>query len=63
MCPLPHRLKEDLDSTTSHLPYLSMGNFVCLQVRFMTRSDVGYLHWSWEQMERDRLPQVESLYF
>lgn len=24
------------------------------------RGDVGYLHWSREQMERDALPQVES---
>ncbi|XP_029922318.1 inactive ubiquitin carboxyl-terminal hydrolase MINDY-4B [Myripristis murdjan] len=26
----------------------------------LARSDVGYLHWSREQMERDRLPQVGS---
>ncbi|XP_030263109.1 inactive ubiquitin carboxyl-terminal hydrolase MINDY-4B isoform X1 [Sparus aurata] len=88
------RLKEDLDSTTSHLLYLSLGNFVCRQallnllltgraspnvfngtVNFgedgrplehplqgvMSRSDVGYLHWSREQMERGRLPPVGSM--
>uniref|UniRef100_A0A3Q1K7K9 Deubiquitinating enzyme MINDY-3/4 conserved domain-containing protein n=1 Tax=Anabas testudineus TaxID=64144 RepID=A0A3Q1K7K9_ANATE len=27
----------------------------------MSRSDVGYLHWSREQMERDSLPQVGSM--
>lgn len=27
----------------------------------LSRSDVGYLHWSREQVERGRLPQVESL--
>ncbi|XP_071389021.1 inactive ubiquitin carboxyl-terminal hydrolase MINDY-4B [Centroberyx affinis] len=27
----------------------------------LARSDVGYLHWSREQMERDRLPQVGSM--
>lgn len=26
----------------------------------LSRSDVGYLHWSREQMERGSLPQVES---
>lgn len=26
----------------------------------LSRSDVGYLHWSREQMERDALPQVGS---
>lgn len=26
----------------------------------LSRSDVGYLHWSREQMERDTLPQVDS---
>lgn len=31
--PLHNRLKEDLDSTTSHLLYLSLGNFICRQVR------------------------------
>ncbi|GAA6233367.1 inactive ubiquitin carboxyl-terminal hydrolase MINDY-4B [Lates japonicus] len=88
------RLKEDLDSTTSHLLYLSLGNFVCRQALLnllltgkasphvfngtlyfgedglnlecplqgvLSRSDVGYLHWSREQMERDRLPQVGSM--
>lgn len=33
--PLSPRLKEDLDSTTSHLLYLSLGNFVCRQVRIL----------------------------
>ena len=28
----------------------------------MSRSDVGYLHWSREQMERGRLPPVRSVY-
>lgn len=28
----------------------------------LSRSDVGYLHWSREQMERDRLPQVPLNY-
>ncbi|XP_036937234.1 inactive ubiquitin carboxyl-terminal hydrolase MINDY-4B [Acanthopagrus latus] len=88
------RLKKDLDSTTSHLLYLSLGNFVCRQallnllltgraspnvfngtVNFgedgcplerplqgvLSRSDVGYLHWSREQMERGRLPPVGSM--
>lgn len=32
---LSHRLKEDLDWTTSHLLYLSLGNFVCRQVRML----------------------------
>lgn len=27
----------------------------------LTRSDVGYLHWSREQMERRTLPQVGSV--
>ncbi|XP_075720122.1 inactive ubiquitin carboxyl-terminal hydrolase MINDY-4B [Rhinoderma darwinii] len=27
----------------------------------LTRSDVGYLHWSREEMEQDRLPQVGSM--
>ncbi|XP_067451832.1 inactive ubiquitin carboxyl-terminal hydrolase MINDY-4B [Thunnus thynnus] len=88
------RLREDLDSTTSHLLYISLGNFVCRQALLnllltgrasphvfngtlyfgedgrplerplqgiLTRSDVGYLHWSREQMERGRLPQVGSM--
>ncbi|XP_027136554.1 inactive ubiquitin carboxyl-terminal hydrolase MINDY-4B [Larimichthys crocea] len=88
------RLKDDLDSTTSHLLYLSLGNFVCRQALLnllltgraspnvfngtvyvgedgrplerplqgvLTRSDVGYLHWSREEMERGRLPQVGSM--
>ncbi|XP_041796992.1 inactive ubiquitin carboxyl-terminal hydrolase MINDY-4B [Chelmon rostratus] len=88
------RLKEDLDSTTSHLLYLSLGNFVCCQALLnllltgraspnvfngtrhfgedgrplerpllgvQSRSDVGYLHWSREQMERGRLPPVGSM--
>ncbi|XP_074484740.1 inactive ubiquitin carboxyl-terminal hydrolase MINDY-4B-like isoform X2 [Sebastes fasciatus] len=88
-----HRLEEDLDSTTSHLLYLRLGNFVCRQALVnllltgkaspnvfngtlvfgedgrplerplqgvLSRSDVGYLHWSREQMERGRLPQVGS---
>uniref|UniRef100_A0A3Q3MX79 MINDY family member 4B n=1 Tax=Mastacembelus armatus TaxID=205130 RepID=A0A3Q3MX79_9TELE len=88
------RLKEDLDSTTSHLLHLSLGNFVCRQALLnllltgraspqvcngsvpnegegqplqrplqgvLTRNDVGYLHWSREQMERDTLPQVGSM--
>ncbi|XP_039987255.1 inactive ubiquitin carboxyl-terminal hydrolase MINDY-4B, partial [Xiphias gladius] len=88
------RVKEDLDSTTSHLLYLSLGNFVCRQALLnllltgrasphvfngmlyfgedglplepplqgiLSRSDVGYLHWSREQVERDRLPQVGSM--
>nr|XP_046244176.1 inactive ubiquitin carboxyl-terminal hydrolase MINDY-4B isoform X6 [Scatophagus argus] len=83
------RLKEDLDSSTSHLLHLSLGNFVCRQALLnllltgracpnvfngtvcfgedgrplerplqgvLSRSDVGYLHWSREQMERGRLP-------
>lgn len=32
---LSRRLKEDLDSTTSHLLHLSLGNFVCRQVRIL----------------------------
>ncbi|XP_029302353.1 inactive ubiquitin carboxyl-terminal hydrolase MINDY-4B [Cottoperca gobio] len=88
------RLKEDLDSSTSHLLNLSLGNFVCRQALLnllltgtasphvfngillfgedgrplqrplqgvLSRSDVGYLHWSREQMERGRLPQVGSM--
>ncbi|XP_067362352.1 inactive ubiquitin carboxyl-terminal hydrolase MINDY-4B isoform X1 [Channa argus] len=88
------RVKEDLDSTTSHLLHLSLGNFVCHQALLnllltgrasphvfngtlfsekdgrtgehplqgvLSRSDVGYLHWSQEQMERDTLPQVGSM--
>ncbi|XP_073336261.1 inactive ubiquitin carboxyl-terminal hydrolase MINDY-4B [Pagrus major] len=88
------RLKEDLDSTTCHLLYLSLGNFVCRQALLnllltgraspnvfngtvylgedgrplerplqgvLSRSDVGYLHWSREQMERGRLPPVGSM--
>ncbi|XP_054452546.1 inactive ubiquitin carboxyl-terminal hydrolase MINDY-4B [Anoplopoma fimbria] len=88
------RLKEDLDSTTSHLLYLSLGNFVCRQALLnllltgkaspnvfngtrssgadgrpldrplqgvLHRCDVGYLHWSREQMERGRLLQVGSM--
>ncbi|XP_069566584.1 inactive ubiquitin carboxyl-terminal hydrolase MINDY-4B [Brachyistius frenatus] len=88
------RLKEDLDSTTSHLLHLSLGNFVCRQallnllltgrarphvfngtlsftedgralerplLGILSRSDVGYLHWSREQMDRGRLPQVGSM--
>ncbi|XP_008303759.1 protein FAM188B2 [Stegastes partitus] len=88
------RLKEDLDSTTSHLLYLSLGNFVCRQALLnllltgkatphvfngtlhrdedgrplerplqgvLCRSDVGYLLWSREQMDRGRLPQVGSM--
>lgn len=31
--PVSSRLREDLDSTTSHLLYISLGNFVCRQVR------------------------------
>lgn len=112
----PHRLEEDLDSTTSHLLTLSLGDFVCRQVRIspvlqhvgpdrgahccpagclqallnllltgrarphvfngtlhcgedgrplqrplqgvLSRSDVGYLHWSREQMDRGGLPAV-----
>lgn len=27
----------------------------------LTRSDVGYLHWSREQVDRGKLPQVELL--
>nr|XP_020477501.1 protein FAM188B2 [Monopterus albus] len=88
------RLREDLDSTTSHLLHLSLGDFVCCQallnllltgrgsphvfngMRYsqeddlplerrlqgvLARSDVGYLHWSREQMERGTLPQVGSM--
>ncbi|KAG8001725.1 Inactive ubiquitin carboxyl-terminal hydrolase MINDY-4B, partial [Nibea albiflora] len=88
------RLKDDLDSTTSHLLYLSLGNFVCRQALLnllltgraspnvfngtvhvgedghplerplqgvLSRSDVGYLHWSREEMEQGRLPQVGSM--
>nr|XP_046244172.1 inactive ubiquitin carboxyl-terminal hydrolase MINDY-4B isoform X2 [Scatophagus argus] len=88
------RLKEDLDSSTSHLLHLSLGNFVCRQALLnllltgracpnvfngtvcfgedgrplerplqgvLSRSDVGYLHWSREQMERGRLPLVGSM--
>ncbi|XP_045929658.1 inactive ubiquitin carboxyl-terminal hydrolase MINDY-4B [Micropterus dolomieu] len=88
------RLKEDMDSSTSHLLHLSLGNFVCRQALLnlmltgraspqvfngtlyfgedgrplerplqgvLSRSDVGYLHWSREQMERGRLPQVGSM--
>ncbi|XP_034460625.1 inactive ubiquitin carboxyl-terminal hydrolase MINDY-4B [Hippoglossus hippoglossus] len=88
------RLKEDLDSTSSHLLHLRLGNFVCRQALLnllltgrasphvfngtlyvgedglalerplqgiLTRSDVGYLHWSREQMEKHRLPQVGSM--
>ncbi|XP_051814042.1 inactive ubiquitin carboxyl-terminal hydrolase MINDY-4B [Acanthochromis polyacanthus] len=88
------RLKEDLDSTTSHLLYLSLGNFVCRQALLnllltgkatphifngtlyfdedgrplerplqgvKSRSDIGFLHWSREQMDRGRLPQVGSM--
>ncbi|XP_068441862.1 inactive ubiquitin carboxyl-terminal hydrolase MINDY-4B [Clinocottus analis] len=87
------RLKEDLHSTTSHLLYLRLGNFVCRQALLnllltgkaspnlcngtrssgldgrplarplqgvLSRGDVGYLHWSREQMERGRLLQVGS---
>nr|XP_040034586.1 inactive ubiquitin carboxyl-terminal hydrolase MINDY-4B [Gasterosteus aculeatus aculeatus] len=89
-----NRLKEDLDSTTSHLLYLRVGNFVCRQALLnllltgkaspnvfngtrslgedghplehplqglLSRGDVGYLHWSREQMEGGRLPQVGSM--
>ncbi len=28
----------------------------------LSRSDVGYLHWSREQMKMGRLPQVDSFY-
>lgn len=28
----------------------------------LSRSDVGYLHWNREQMERGRLPLVQSFY-
>ncbi|XP_030601001.1 inactive ubiquitin carboxyl-terminal hydrolase MINDY-4B [Archocentrus centrarchus] len=88
------RLREDLDSPTSHLLHLSLGNFVCRQALMnllltgragphvfngtlyfgqdglplqrplqgiLSRSDVGYLHWSREQMERGTLPQVGSM--
>ncbi|XP_075998042.1 inactive ubiquitin carboxyl-terminal hydrolase MINDY-4B [Genypterus blacodes] len=88
------RLREDLDSSTSHLLQIRMGNFVCRQALLnllltgraspyvfngtelfgedgqplerplqgiLTRSDVGYLHWSREQMDRDTLPQVGSM--
>ncbi|XP_042371513.1 inactive ubiquitin carboxyl-terminal hydrolase MINDY-4B [Plectropomus leopardus] len=88
------RLKEDLDSSTSHLLHLSLGDFVCGQALVnllltgkaspqvfngiqyfgedgealerplqgvLSRSDVGYLHWSREQMETGRLPQVGSM--
>ncbi|KAM9318601.1 inactive ubiquitin carboxyl-terminal hydrolase MINDY-4B [Pholidichthys leucotaenia] len=88
------RLKEDLDSTTSHLLYPSLGNFVCHQALLnllltgratphvfngtlyfgedglpleqplqgiLSRSDVGYLHWSREMMDKGRLPQVGSM--
>ncbi|XP_070685933.1 inactive ubiquitin carboxyl-terminal hydrolase MINDY-4B [Pempheris klunzingeri] len=88
------RLKEDLDSTTSHLLRFSLENFVCRQALLnllmtgraspnvfngtvccgedgrplerplqgvLSRSDVGYLHWSREQMEGGRLPQVGSM--
>ncbi|XP_047191733.1 inactive ubiquitin carboxyl-terminal hydrolase MINDY-4B [Scophthalmus maximus] len=88
------RLQEDLNSTTSHLLHLRLGDFVCRQALLnllltgrasphvfngtlyigedglpldrplqgvLTRSDVGYLHWSREQMERGRLPQVGSM--
>ncbi|MEQ2184890.1 hypothetical protein GOODEAATRI_012611, partial [Goodea atripinnis] len=118
-------LMDDLDSKTSHLLHLSLGNFVCQQVRcspvpesyvvlvrwfrqtwpytplnhlqsallnllltgrasphvfngtlqfgedgqplehplqgVLSRSDVGYLHWSREQMDRGGLPQVGSM--
>ncbi|KAM9852915.1 inactive ubiquitin carboxyl-terminal hydrolase MINDY-4B [Aulostomus maculatus] len=88
------RLKEDLDSASSPLLSISLGNFVCRQSLLnllltgrasshlfngtlctaedgrplarplqgiLTRSDVGFLHWSREQMERGSLPQVGSM--
>uniref|UniRef100_M4AHT3 MINDY family member 4B n=1 Tax=Xiphophorus maculatus TaxID=8083 RepID=M4AHT3_XIPMA len=86
----------DMNSNTSHLLHLSLGNFVCRQLQallnllltgrasphvfngtlqfgedgqplerplqgVLSRSDVGYLHWSREQMERGGLPQVGSM--
>ncbi|XP_047248150.1 inactive ubiquitin carboxyl-terminal hydrolase MINDY-4B isoform X2 [Girardinichthys multiradiatus] len=89
-----NRLMDDLDSKTSHLLHLSLGNFVCQQALLnllltgrasphvfngtlqfgedgqplehplqgvLSRSDVGYLHWSREQMDRGGLPQVGSM--
>ncbi|KAJ8368119.1 hypothetical protein SKAU_G00081470 [Synaphobranchus kaupii] len=88
------RLRQDLDSTTSHLLHLSLGNFVCRQALMnllltgraspnmfngtlqhdeqgdplerplhgvATRSDVGYLYWSREQVEHSQLPMVGSM--
>ncbi|XP_061072511.1 inactive ubiquitin carboxyl-terminal hydrolase MINDY-4B [Conger conger] len=88
------RLSEDLDSTTSHLLHLSLGNFVCRQALMnllltgraspntfngtlqhdeqggpldrplhgvLARSDVGYLHWSREQVQHSQLPAVGSM--
>ncbi|KAI1893838.1 hypothetical protein AGOR_G00127790 [Albula goreensis] len=88
------RLREDLDSTTSHLLHLSLGNFVCRQALLnllltgraspnmfngtlqyneqgepldkplhgvLSRSDVGYLYWSREQVEHSKLPMVGSM--
>ncbi|XP_039633087.1 inactive ubiquitin carboxyl-terminal hydrolase MINDY-4B [Perca fluviatilis] len=88
------RLEEDLDSSTSHLLYRSLGTFVCRQALLnllltgraspnvfngtllfgedglplqrplqgiASRCDVGYLHWSREEMERGRLLQVGSM--
>ncbi|XP_035239988.1 inactive ubiquitin carboxyl-terminal hydrolase MINDY-4B isoform X1 [Anguilla anguilla] len=88
------RLSEDLDSTTSHLLYPSLGNFVCRQALMnllltgraspnmfngtlqydehgepleqplrgvLSRSDVGYLYWSREQVEHSQLPKVGSM--
>ncbi|KAM4589132.1 inactive ubiquitin carboxyl-terminal hydrolase MINDY-4B [Fundulus diaphanus] len=88
------RLRDDLESNTSHLLHLSLGNFVCRQALLnllltgrasthvfngalqfgedgqplerplqgvLSRSDVGYLHWSREQMDRGGLPQVGSM--
>ncbi|XP_067102375.1 inactive ubiquitin carboxyl-terminal hydrolase MINDY-4B isoform X1 [Osmerus mordax] len=88
------RLREDLDGTTSHLLYLSLGNFVGRQALLnllltgraspnvfngtlqygedgstleqplhgvLARSDVGYLYWSREEVERARMPLVGSM--
>ncbi|KAJ8410653.1 hypothetical protein AAFF_G00186100 [Aldrovandia affinis] len=88
------RLREDLDSTTSHLLHVSLGNFACRQALMnllltgraspnvfngtlqydehgdpleqplhgiLARSDVGYLHWSREQVDHSKLPMVGSM--
>ncbi|XP_030009020.1 inactive ubiquitin carboxyl-terminal hydrolase MINDY-4B [Sphaeramia orbicularis] len=88
------RLRDDLDSPTSHLLHLRWETFVCRQALLnllltgraspnvfngtvhldedgrplqhplqgvLNRCDVGFLTWSREQMERDRLPQVGSM--